>query len=140
MLNQFLFVYGTLLESGNEFALYLQNNSTVYAKGKFKGRLYDIDKYPGAVDDPDYEYDVYGSICLLKNPSAALKHIDQYEGFGIGQPQPYLFIRKLIKAVTDQGLITCWVYIYNLPITGLHQISSGDYLTYKEDKKNPSDF
>src|ERR1700712_1991915 len=122
MLNQFLFVYGTLLESGNEFALYLRNNSTVYAKGKFKGRLYDIDKYPGAVDDPDYEYDVYGSIYLLKSPAVALKHIDQYEGFGTGQPRPYLFVRKLIKAVTDQGLIACWVYIYNLPVTGLHQI------------------
>ncbi len=129
-MNQLLFIYGTLLQTTNEFAIYLQKNSTFYAKGKFKGNLYDIGEYPGAVLDKNEQSYVHGNIVLLNDPSI-LKTIDSYEGYGLKQPKPYLFIRKLIKAETDNDVIECWIYLYNKPVTGLHQIIIGDYLAYK---------
>lgn len=127
----YLFVYGTLLDKGNEFAAYLNNNCSFYAKGKFKGRLYDIGEYPGAVADgnsPDY---VYGSIVLIHNTTTVLKQLDDYEGFGDDQVQPNLFIRELMAVETDERSIDCWIYLYNLPVEGLVLIESGDYLQYK---------
>lgn len=132
MINQFLFIYGTLLEPENEFAVYLQSNSAVYSKGKFRGRLYDIGEYPGAVDDPDSSYEIHGTIVSMLDPEDVLKHIDPYEGFGEGQRRPYLFIRKLINAETPQGIVECWVYIYHREITGFNQITTGDFLTYRK--------
>ena len=137
MSNQYLFIYGTLLQSGNEFALYLQKNSTSHCKGKFKGRLYDIGEYPGAVLDNSGSY-VYGNIVRLNDP-AVLNNLDIYEGYGSKRPKLNLFIRKLISAETDNGPLKCWVYLYNLPLTGINQITSGDYLGYQEGKKNPPD-
>jgi len=137
MSNQYLFIYGTLLQSGNEFALYLQKNSTVHSKGKFKGRLYDIGEYPGAVLDKSGSY-VYGNIVLLNDP-VVLNNLDIYEGYGSKQPKPNLFIRKLISAETDNVPLKCWVYLYNLPLMGLHLITSGDYLSHQKGKKNPPD-
>jgi len=136
---QFLFIYGTLLEPGNGFALYLQENSTFYDKGKFKGKLYDIGEYPGAVLNKSGKSYVHGSIVLLNNNhQPILRTIDNYEGYGPKQPKPNLYIRQMIAVETDVGPVKCWVYLYNRPVIGLHQITSGDYLDYKS-KKIPPD-
>lgn len=129
MATQLLFIYGTLLEQDNAFAIYLQQNSTVYAKAKIKGKLYDIGEYPGTVTDTNGEGFVFGSIVLL-NDASVLKKIDIYEGYGVKQPKPNLFIRKKVQAETDTGIVKCWIYLYNLPVDGLHQIISGDYLNF----------
>ncbi|HEY0246531.1 MAG TPA: gamma-glutamylcyclotransferase family protein [Mucilaginibacter sp.] len=129
MITNLLFIYGTLLNPDNEFAAYLQKNSDLHCKGTFKGKLYDIGEYPGAVEDRNGKSYVHGSILILNNLKA-LKVIDHYEGFGASEPQPNLFIRKLINAETTIGIVKCWVYLYNLPVDGLHLISSGDYFNY----------
>ncbi len=122
-----LFVYGTLLDADNEYALYLKKNSRLYSHGKIKGRLYDIGEYPGAVlSDEDDEY-IYGHILELNDPEKVLPVIDDYEGFGDDQPQPNEFIRVLTKVETGAGLLNCWLYLYNLPVAGLTQIKSGRY-------------
>lgn len=133
MTPQYLFIYGTLLQAGNEFASYLQKNTSLYSKGKFEGSLYDIGDFPGAVAHASGKLFIYGSVVLL-NDVAVLKNIDVYEGYGPKQPKPYLYIRKRIIAETDKGSVKCWVYLYNLPVTGLHQIISGDYISYKNKK------
>ncbi len=134
MINRLLFVYGSLLDAGNEFAAYLSHNATLYNAGKIKGRLYDIDEYPGAIIDAN-GYPIQGSILSLNDPEENLKILDDYEGFGNNQEQPNLFIRKLLPVETINGLITCWVYLYNLPVEGLEEITAGDYLEYLN--KNP---
>ncbi len=125
--NDYLFVYGTLLDDYNEFGRYLKHNCSFFAKGRFKGRLYDIGEYPGAVADalsPGY---VYGSIYIMNNEIEILKVLDDYEGFGGDQQQPNLFVREVIEVETDKGLIYCEVYLYNLSVDGLRVIESGDY-------------
>jgi gamma-glutamylcyclotransferase (GGCT)/AIG2-like uncharacterized protein YtfP len=122
-----LFVYGTLLDDKNEFGNYLKNNCTFYQNGRFNGRLYDIGDYPGAVYQPEFDGFVNGSIFVINSAEKTLKILDDYEGFGEEQPQPNEFIRELIEVKTDGAPISCWVYLYSLPVDGKRQIISGKY-------------
>jgi len=127
----YLFVYGTLLDEGNEFATYLRDNCRFYAKGWFKGRLYDAGEYPGAIADESHPGYVYGQVFIMTDVEEALKYLDDYEGFGDKQEQPNLFVRELIKVAIDADTLNCWVYLYNLPFEGLILIEGGDYWEYK---------
>jgi gamma-glutamylcyclotransferase (GGCT)/AIG2-like uncharacterized protein YtfP len=129
--NNYLFVYGTLLNADNEFAIHLKNNCSFYANGKFKGRLYDIGEYPGAIADNQYAGYVYGCIFMMDNVVSALKYLDDYEGFGPEQEQPNLFAREIMSVESEKGIISCWCYLYNLPVDGLRLIVSGDYMRYR---------
>lgn len=130
----YLFVYGTLLDEQNEFAIYLKQNSSLYGRGKFKGKLYDLGKYPGAILDETGGNYVYGSILELKNTLEVLIRLDEYEDFGEDQEQPNLFIREMTSVETDNKQIDCWIYLYNLPVDGFRLIELGDYTAYKENK------
>lgn len=126
-MNNLLFIYGTLLNEDNEYAVYLKNNSRLYSAGKLKGKLYDIGQYPGAILSKSNEY-VYGSILQLNNLTKVLPLIDAYERYGDNQPQPNEFIRVSVEVETGAGPVACWVYLYNLPVTGLTLIESGRYI------------
>ncbi|MHB8207403.1 gamma-glutamylcyclotransferase family protein [Mucilaginibacter sp.] len=130
--NNYLFVYGTLLDERNEFAIYLKQNCRFYDKGKLKGRLYDLGEYPGAIADENYPDYVYGNILELKNTAEALQYIDAYEGFGEDQEQPNLFIREIVSVEAENGQMNCWVYLYNLSVEGFRLIESGDYVGYRK--------
>jgi len=125
--NCYLFVYGTLLDSDNEYSNHLLNRSTFYSAGKFKGKLYDVDEYPGAIYQPGGDSYVYGKIYLITDPVKTLKILDEYEGFGENEAQPNLFVRELIGIETGDKTVDCWVYLYNLPVEGFMQIFSGNY-------------
>jgi gamma-glutamylcyclotransferase (GGCT)/AIG2-like uncharacterized protein YtfP len=128
--SSYLFVYGTLLSEGNEFAAFLMENSTLYGDGKFKGELYDIGEYPGAIVQPLCDHYVHGQVFLMNQPDMILRRLDDYEGFGDGQPEPNEFIRTLTEVETDINPLNCWVYLYQLPTDGLWHIRSGNYLEY----------
>ena len=125
-----IFVYGTLLDDKNEFAVYLNRHCSFYADGKFKGLLYDIGEYPGAILKADGNNFVFGSVFKMNDSETVLKILDDYEGFGKDQPRPNEFIRELVAIKTDEKEMDCWVYLYNLPVEGLQPITSGDYLRY----------
>ena len=126
--NNYLFVYGTLLSSDNEYAAFLKSNSVFYADGELNARMYDIGEYPGAVQSIKKGEIVYGCILEMNDTSAVLPIVDEYEGYGPGQIQPYEFVRELVEIRTDAGDICCWTYLYNLSIRGLPQITSGKYI------------
>jgi gamma-glutamylcyclotransferase (GGCT)/AIG2-like uncharacterized protein YtfP len=115
----YLFVYGTLLDEDNEFAIFMRQHCSFVKKGKFKGRLYDIGEYPGAIADDNANGYVLGSIYLMNEAPKVLNKLDDYEGFGPEQEQPNLFIRQLIDIETNTKPILCWVYLYNRPVEGL---------------------
>jgi gamma-glutamylcyclotransferase (GGCT)/AIG2-like uncharacterized protein YtfP len=122
-----LFIYGTLLSIDNEFGALLKQSSTPVSKGSFPGLLYDLGDYPGAIFDAASRYTVYGSIILLKDEPDILKTIDEYEGYDDTEEQPNLFIRKIVSVKTNTTTKNCWVYLYNLPLTGFKEIKSGIY-------------
>ena len=126
--NPHLFVYGTLLSSANSYGAYLQQHCSLLQQGEFKGHLYDMGDYPGAVIDANTDQYVYGSIYLMDEPGKILEFIDDYEGFGNDQDQPNLFLRVLTMIETVDGPVECWVYVYNLPVDGLLRIRSGRYV------------
>ena len=130
--SNYLFVYGTLLDESNEFAIYLKQNCSYYSKGRFRSRLYDLGEYPGAIADENYPGYIYGSIFELKNTAETLKYLDDYESFGEDQEQPNLFIREMAEVETDSRRINCWVYLYNLPVEGVRVIESGNYAEYRK--------
>jgi gamma-glutamylcyclotransferase (GGCT)/AIG2-like uncharacterized protein YtfP len=123
----YLFVYGTLLDTDNEFAAFLRKHCSFVKRGKFKGILYDIGEYPGAVFNNKIDGYVHGSIYLMSNATQVLEKLDDYEGFGDDQEQPNLFIRQLVEIETNSRAIDCWVYLYNREVGGLPIISKGDY-------------
>ena len=125
-----LFVYGTLLQLHNSCGLYLKNNSTPIKAGRFKGKLFNIGEYPGAIYEPEVNSYVFGSIVSLNDPVEVLKAMDAYEGAGSEQPQPNEFIRVAINIETDAEPIKCWVYLYNLPVYELPEIKKGDYIDF----------
>ena len=127
-MNDKLFVYGTLLDEDNKYGVYLRDNSKFYSQGTVKGKLYNIGEYPGAVLLPNNEDAIYGIILKMDDPETALELIDIYEGFGEGHQQPNEFIRILTDADTENGPVTCWIYVYNLPTQGLILIESGRYI------------
>jgi len=124
-MNDKLFVYGTLLDEHNQYGIYLRDNSSFYANGKLKGKLYHLGEYPGAVLGGD-DY-IYGVILQMDNAVEALSLIDIYEGFGEDQPQPNEFIRVLTKAETDTGPVECWIYLYDLSVDESRLIPGGRY-------------
>jgi len=129
-IHQFLFVYGTLLQPGNEFADYLNKHCKFISKGKIKGRLYDIGEYPGALIDNAEEHFVHGSIFMMDDPETILKVVDDYEGIGELYNHPQEYIREQISIHTKTGDINCWMYVYNLPVITYRQIIDGDYMQY----------
>jgi gamma-glutamylcyclotransferase (GGCT)/AIG2-like uncharacterized protein YtfP len=128
--SSYLFVYGTLLDDRNEFGAYLKDNCSFYKKAKFKGKLYDIGEYPGAVPDPHNGAFVFGSIFRMNNSETVLQRLDYYEGFGRDHQQPNEFIRALVEVETGDKPVKCWIYLYNLPVDDLWHIASGDYMEY----------
>ncbi len=127
-MNNLLFIYGTLLNEHNEFAVYLKNNSSFCSPAKLQGKLYDAGEYPGAILSYEKDSYVYGNILEINNPAKVLPVIDAYEGFGEHQPQPNEFVRVLTEVETDAGPVTCWGYLYNLPVSGLKLIEEGRYI------------
>jgi gamma-glutamylcyclotransferase (GGCT)/AIG2-like uncharacterized protein YtfP len=129
----YLFVYGSLLNDDNEFAVYLKQNCTFYNKGKFEGKLYEIGLYPGAIADTGCGLYVYGSIFFVDDPKVTFAVLDEYEGFGTDEPYPNEFIRQLVEIeMVNSTKMSCWVYLYNLPVKGLPEITLGNYLLYKK--------
>jgi gamma-glutamylcyclotransferase (GGCT)/AIG2-like uncharacterized protein YtfP len=130
MINDLLFIYGTLLIADNEFAVYLNNNSVLISKGKIQGKLYDVGCYPALIIGDIGNYEVSGCICKLNDAEKVLAMLDPYEGIGPDEDAPNLYERLLQPVATADGDVLCWVYIYNQPVDGLKEIISGDYLSY----------
>ena len=126
--SHYLFVYGTLLDDSNPYGAFLKDNSRFCQEGRFRGALYNIGNYPGAVFLPASETFVHGSIFLIDDPKTILKELDDYEGFGEDFAEPNEFIRELIEVETENSAIHCWVYLYNQPVDGFPVIESGRYL------------
>jgi gamma-glutamylcyclotransferase (GGCT)/AIG2-like uncharacterized protein YtfP len=127
--NNLLFVYGTLLIADNQFARYMNQHAKFYRSGKFKGKLYDLGSYPGAILHTDAQGFVHGSIYHINNPEA-WAILDEYEGISPTEPHPQQYTREQINIETDEGAIKSWIYLYNWPVEKHRLIASGNYLQY----------
>jgi gamma-glutamylcyclotransferase (GGCT)/AIG2-like uncharacterized protein YtfP len=126
-----LFVYGTLLQSySNPYARLVRQHATFLGRGSFPGRLYDLGPYPGAVFAAGATTRVHGDILALPHPEQVLPALDTYEGYAPRAIQGSLYRREVVAVMAEQGMVECWVYLYNRPTAGLPQIWEGDYGAY----------
>ncbi|KAA5822285.1 gamma-glutamylcyclotransferase [Algibacter amylolyticus] len=131
MNSDYLFVYGTLLKdtTNNEMSKFLDTHAEFLGRGYFKGRLYKVAWYPGAVNSDNESDKVYGALFKLNNFDSVFKVLDAYEGISENDPDSSLFKRELVTAFLDDGrTLKTWVYLYNQLLDGLPCIESGDFL------------
>ena len=125
-----LFVYGFLRKDApHEMSRFLNMNAQYLGSGYFHGQLYDTGTYPAAIKDDRKNNRVFGDIYRL-NDTTILKKLDEFEEVGPGFQEPNEYRRVEIPVVMNERKLTCWVYLYNWPVTSLKKIESGDYLKH----------
>ncbi len=111
-------MYGTLRSGGS--AADRMRPARSLGAARYRGRLYDLGAYPGAVPSDDPADVVCGELFALADAAALLSRLDRYEG-----PE----FRRARVAVTRGGeCLESWIYLYDRDVAGLARITSGDYL------------
>ncbi len=113
-----LFVYGTLRSGGS--AAGRMRPARSLGAARYRGRLYDLGAYPGAVPSDDPADVVCGELFALADATSLLSRLDRYEG-----PE---FRRARASVTRESGeCLESWIYLYDRDVTGLPRIASGDY-------------
>jgi gamma-glutamylaminecyclotransferase len=108
-----VFVYGTLLQGQENHNAYLLE-SEFLGNAELAGYgLYAVSSYPGIVQKKGKR--VKGEI--YKVDKKTLKKLDILEGEGS------LYIRKQVDAITSEGIIPVFTYIWNNSIEGVRRIN-----------------
>lgn len=128
---EYLFVYGTLrADVAHPMARVLGNHAKRVGRAYFRGRLFDLGKYPGAIPSASPTDRVVGELHRLEPGREAplLEELDRYEGWDPIRPRTSEFMRVRAEVDSETGdRIEAWIYIYNLPTERLERIASGDY-------------
>lgn len=129
-----IFVYGSLRKDFNHsmFSL-LEMNGVFIGEAHYRGKLYEIDWYPGVVPSDDAGDRVTGEVYRVDNQwEDVIGQLDQYEGCSPNDTEPHLFKRHQETVTLKTGItIKAWIYLYNRPAKGKQLIPSGDYLEWK---------
>jgi gamma-glutamylcyclotransferase (GGCT)/AIG2-like uncharacterized protein YtfP len=138
-INNKIFVYGTLMDGlfkkgipGIDLHIKKREN------GKINARLFDLGKYPGAKRTTIKSKEVFGKIYEvdLAHFINVLITLDDYEEFDPRKKEASLYIRKITPVITANGILSrAWVYWYNKPVNGKHEIDTGDYKKYLKRNK-----
>ncbi len=125
----YLFVYGTLRQASDHSSHgLLEEGAQLIGPARLKGRLYEIDGYPGVVPADSEAEQVAGELYRLLEPAVVLAALDDYEEAGEGYPQPREYRRCRITVELENGTeLVAWCYLYNRPTAGLRWIPGGDW-------------
>ena len=139
MTREHVFVYGTLRRgAGHPMHAALARMSQFVGMARFKGQLYDLGPYPGAVPDPRAEPGVLGELYAFLPGQPLLTQLDRYEGCTSLDPKPHEFIRHRVPLTREDGsLEPAWIYLYAGTLTRERHISSGDYLQRATSDRSP---
>jgi len=122
--------YGTLMTPFNRTGrLRIDQHLAFRGRGRIAAALFDLGIYPAAV--PAAGGRVRGEVYELTDPVAALRSLDELEGYRPGEPESSLYTRKPTPVLLDDGTtVEAWAYFYNAPLGRAERIESGDYLEY----------
>ena len=125
-----VFFYGTLMTPFNRTGrLRIDQHLAFRGRGRIMAALFDLGIYPAAVPAADGR--VRGELYELTDPVAALRSLDEIEGYRPGEPASSLYTRELTPVFMDDGtIVEAWAYFYNAPLGRAERIESGDYLEY----------
>jgi gamma-glutamylcyclotransferase (GGCT)/AIG2-like uncharacterized protein YtfP len=104
--------------------------------GAVEGWLYDLGEFSGGVLDAGCGSRIIGEVYEIPDDEAMMAALDGYEGIDPLNEQACLFARRRCQvSLVDGRRIESWIYVYNQPVTSAELIASGDYLTYKQEKR-----
>lgn len=125
--NDLLFVYGTLRRgSDHANAMRLAQESAWLGTATLTGTLYRVSWHPALVLRGSDT--ITGDLLRLHAPAQSLPWLDAFESCGPDDPLPHDYRREQAQATTANGKVAALVYVWNLPVTGLERIASGDWL------------
>ena len=124
-----LFVYGTLRQGAGHSAHHLlKKGAKLVGRGHMRGRLYEINGYPGAVWSEAGDEQVIGELYQLLEADSLLATLDDYEEAGENYPEPREYRRfRVTVELENKTKVGAWCYLYNRPTAGLKLIASGDW-------------
>ncbi len=127
---ELVFFYGTLMTPFNRTGrLRLDQHLSFKGRGTIPAALFDLGIYPAAVPTSDSR--VTGEVYELAEPFAALRALDELEGYRPGDPETSLYTRTRTLVDMDDGTtVGAWAYFYNAPLGRAERIESGDYLEH----------
>lgn len=129
----YIFVYGSLRRDFSSPARgVLDHHAEYVGEATFRGKMFEIDWYPGVVPSKNENDVVHGEVYKMIDSEKVLSKLDRYEGCSPQDPKPHAFVRKQKQVTLNEEKITVWLYLYDLSVDGLVQITSGDYLSFKK--------
>lgn len=123
-----LFVYGSL-RKGGALHPYLQGlGAALVDEGVVGGVLFDLGAFPGAQKSVLEKEILQGEVYKLRNPSRALRILDEVEGYRPHAPSASLFLRENVEVRLRNGeKIQAWIYWLNRWMGPTRRVPSGDY-------------
>ena len=127
---ELVFFYGTLMTPFNRTGrLRIDQHLAFRGRGSIVAALFDLGIYPAAVPAEDSR--VRGEVYELTEPIAALRALDELEGYRPGEPESSLYTRmRTLVSMDDGSTSEAWAYFYNAPLGRAERIESGDYLEH----------
>jgi gamma-glutamylcyclotransferase (GGCT)/AIG2-like uncharacterized protein YtfP len=127
---ELVFFYGTLMTPFNRTGrLRLDRHLSFIGRGTIPAALFDLGIYPAAVPTADSR--VTGEVYELTAPVAALRALDELEGYRPRDPETSLYTRTRTPVEMEDGTtLDAWAYFYNAPLGRAERIESGDYLEH----------
>lgn len=123
-----LFVYGTLTRGDGGGVNPLLGSAEYLGEAYWRGGLYLVDWYPGAVASDEPDAVVRGELYRLTEPAATLGTLDGYEECGPAFGADPEYVRELtVVTLGDGSRREAWIYRYNRPVAGLRRLVSGDF-------------
>jgi gamma-glutamylcyclotransferase (GGCT)/AIG2-like uncharacterized protein YtfP len=130
MSSPLLATYGTLMRSfGRHEQLGVGGWLAFVTRCRWRGRLYDLGSFPGAVPGPGT---VHGELFRLRDPQV-WGVLDRYEGYDPERNDASLFVRREVELVRPDGRTAC-VYWYNGDPEEGTRVPSGDWAAYVEER------
>ncbi len=135
-----LFVYGSL-RSGfrNPAYAYLTQYFQFVSEAVVRGQLFDNGEYPVAVPTQEDHF-ITGELYQLKDHTDfdwAIKQLDDYEGIDVEEGEQADYVRSITEAYVGGQPHTSWIYWYNMPVSHMEPIETGDLLAYLQQKNKP---
>ena len=134
MADQLLFVYGTLRgDVAHPMASVLARHARRVGRGWFRGQLFDLGEYPGAVPSASASDRVAGELYRIEpgREAALFAELDRYEGCDADDPAAGEYVRARAQVEPESGdALEAWIYQYNRPTRRLSRIVSGDYCAH----------
>ena len=127
-----LFVYGSLRTGGlNPHAAFLHSVCRILGSATIPGRLFSNGTHFAALHELESNGRVIGEVLELPpgRDAAILTSLDRYEGIGTGLSISQCYVRQCLAATLGDGtILSCWAWLWNLPVKGMKHLRHGDSL------------